>query len=400
MSCIVRSPHFGHSSPVFGPNFASRAATRACSVSTSVGNWLSRFQAGIRSNVFITSSSSPMVSPFVKVSGCDSSDSMATGLATQHPWKPDPNDDRTPIAPPDTVDSVSYTEALQRVCGIFCVQILLKLQAAVDRAQQIVAHVLAAGHASADRSGFAQQLFSLRHRISFGWSGQGGHSGFLHRVFSSRSHHIFLPDGGLYDAFRRSVFFSEVVVMATNISLTKGHTTIVDDSDAQAVQAHRWYASVRPSGAVYAQGQMKTPQGWKGMSLHRMIMCAQPGQIVDHINGDTLDNRRANLRFVTPQQNAFNKKPSSKFGFSGVRRSGQSWSALISINGIDIPLGSYETKEDAAAAYNAASTALHGEYARLNDVRTPAGLLEEIIQKKKESICRIAKEIAILRGLS
>jgi hypothetical protein len=131
-----------------------------------------------------------------------------------------------------------------------------------------------------------------------------------------------------------------------------------------------------------------------------MILSARPGQIVDHINGNTLDNRRENLRFVTHQQNAFNKKSASKFGFSGVRKSGKSWSALISVSGTDIALGTYETKEEAAAAYNAASMTLHGEYARPNSVQTPENLLEEIIRRKKESICRIAKEIAILRGLS
>lgn len=90
---------------------------------------------------------------------------------------------------------------------------------------------------------------------------------------------------------------------------------------------------------------------------------------IDHINGDTLDNRLVNLRECTQQQNngnhrVLNRKNTS--GHRGVTWRGdkQKWKAFININNRQVHLGYFETKEAAAAAYGIAAQAHFGEFAR------------------------------------
>lgn len=186
--------------------------------------------------------------------------------------------------------------------------------------------------------------------------------------------------------------------MNKNIKLTQGLITIIDDSDSAIVQQHSWHASFK-NGTPYAQSSIKDESGkYKNVLLHRKLMNAGSDQIVDHINGNTLDNRRSNLRFATSAENARNKRSSSKYGHSGVRKVNGSWNALISPNGIDIALGTYPTIELAAAAYNEAAKAIFGEFAKLNSVEPNPTLLENIVQMKQAAIARLEREIEIIRG--
>src|SRR5882724_10555952 len=94
----------------------------------------------------------------------------------------------------------------------------------------------------------------------------------------------------------------------TSIPLTKGYATLVDLADVELVRQYRWHASVSVDGhRVYAETSV--PQGggrYKRLKLHRLILGAQPNDRVDHRFGDTLDNRRFNLRFATRSQNRVN----------------------------------------------------------------------------------------------
>lgn len=87
--------------------------------------------------------------------------------------------------------------------------------------------------------------------------------------------------------------------------------------------------------------------------LHRILMKAKPGQIIDHINRDRLDNRLENLRFVDGTGNSLNRPPRpSKSGIAGVRKRNHRnlWLARIGINGKEVYLGDFKTKEEAVAA--------------------------------------------------
>jgi hypothetical protein len=104
--------------------------------------------------------------------------------------------------------------------------------------------------------------------------------------------------------------------------------------------------------------------------MHRQILGAPPGQQVDHINGDTLDNRRVNLRLATHGQNQHNrgKYRNNKSGYKGVSwdKAAGKWRAQIKFNNKKYNLGRYHDPIEAALAYDAAAIRLHGAFARLN----------------------------------
>lgn len=124
----------------------------------------------------------------------------------------------------------------------------------------------------------------------------------------------------------------------------------------------------------------------KGVFMHRIVMeriLGRPikrGYWVDHINGVRHDNRRANLREVTPRQNSVNKrKPSHALGssYKGVTPKGSKWIAAISYQRKNIHIGIYENEEEAAKAYDLAAISLYGEYARTNGLvkNVPSGFV-------------------------
>ena len=153
--------------------------------------------------------------------------------------------------------------------------------------------------------------------------------------------------------------------MTKEIQLTRGMVALVDDEDFVYLSKHNWYAHRgRDSKDFYAVRSNRC------IRMHREIMNAKSGQFVDHRNGNTLDNRRSNLRFCTPSQSQMNRgiPPNNTSGYRGVfrdKRSGK-WRAAIKINYKQIRLGNFIIKEDAARAYDTAAKKYHGEFARLN----------------------------------
>ena len=109
----------------------------------------------------------------------------------------------------------------------------------------------------------------------------------------------------------------------------------------------------------------------KQINIHNVILDHDPNKsnlIVDHINGNVLDNRKCNLRLCTRAENARNaKKPKSNTsGYIGVSKSGKKWQAQISLNGKTHYLGTFEDKIEAARARDRKAIELYGEFARLN----------------------------------
>lgn len=104
--------------------------------------------------------------------------------------------------------------------------------------------------------------------------------------------------------------------------------------------------------------------------MHRLITGAAPGQEVDHVNRDGLDNRRANLRVATRSQQIANQdiRLDNTSGYRGVswRRDSRRWQAQLTVNGKWRGLGCYDDPEDAARAYDAAAREHFGEFAVLN----------------------------------
>tara|TARA_R110002020_G_scaffold17055_1_gene60383 strand:+ start:38 stop:592 length:555 start_codon:yes stop_codon:yes gene_type:complete len=129
----------------------------------------------------------------------------------------------------------------------------------------------------------------------------------------------------------------------------------------------KWYATNHnPGGKYYAMS------GGREKSIHRVVMRAPKGMDVDHINGDPLDNRKVNLRICTRSENCRNKKvrSDSKSGFKGVyKKKNGKYQAYIgdpSKVSRNLKLGTYDTPEETARAYDKKAKELHGEYAVLN----------------------------------
>jgi hypothetical protein len=144
------------------------------------------------------------------------------------------------------------------------------------------------------------------------------------------------------------------------IPLTRGRFTIVDEDDYERLSKHKWCTSIGSHYLFYAHRCITGTDGKRYMQkMHREILGLKngDGQIVDHINGDSLDNRKINLRIVDKTTNNINRKrhKNSNSGYKGVYPTWNKkmWMAKIRINGELILLGStFATKEEAALVYD------------------------------------------------
>lgn len=152
------------------------------------------------------------------------------------------------------------------------------------------------------------------------------------------------------------------------IPLTNGGNAIVDASDAALMSAYRWHW-IDNSGIRYAvDGKTR---------MHRVILRAKAGTIIDHANGDGLDNRRCNIRFASTAQNAMNKRKNrgqytSIYKGVHLRKDTGRWRAWIERNNVREIIGNFKHEIDAALAYDERAKELFGEFARLNFIPTPS----------------------------
>ena len=141
------------------------------------------------------------------------------------------------------------------------------------------------------------------------------------------------------------------------IQLTQGKIALVDDEDYERLSMFKWFYN---TGYACKNSDIQ--------KMHRMINDTPKGFVTDHINGDTLDNRKANLRTATHKQNMANRKVHSNSisGIKGVAwvERNKRWKARIVLNGKDKHLGYFDTPEAARVKYLEAARISFGEFAR------------------------------------
>jgi len=147
------------------------------------------------------------------------------------------------------------------------------------------------------------------------------------------------------------------------------HIIKIDNDHAHILD--EWYVWVRKDETrFYAQCEHKKLFRMR-RTLHKLIVDAPENMVVDHINGDGLDNRKSNLRVCSTSQNAMNRRvrSDSSTGIKGVtfdsrRTTGRLYRAQIKVDGKRIHLGSFFTADEARVAYFDASKKYHGEFGR------------------------------------
>jgi hypothetical protein len=147
------------------------------------------------------------------------------------------------------------------------------------------------------------------------------------------------------------------------IPLTKGKWALVDDEDYDAVMSRgQWYAQKGCADNYYAMGR-------GSVMMHRLIVDAPQDAVVDHINGDGLDNRRENLRLATKEQNARNTNrgwgTSKYLGVSWSEKAGK-WQAQTRIRKVPHNLGFFDSEIEAARAVDRKRREVFGDFAKPN----------------------------------
>lgn len=156
--------------------------------------------------------------------------------------------------------------------------------------------------------------------------------------------------------------------MSKQIQLSQGKYAIVDDEDFEYLNSLGKWSTANMYNLSYA---IKKHDG-RNTLMHRLIIGAKKGEIVDHINGDGLDNRKCNLRICLHKENLRNRsaQKNSKSGVKGVckPKGRNKWRVQIKINGKIKNIGNFYELNDAIKCYNSAATKHYGEFAKLNEI--------------------------------
>ncbi len=155
------------------------------------------------------------------------------------------------------------------------------------------------------------------------------------------------------------------------IKLTQGKFALVDDEDYEYVNQFSWCLR-KTKSYMYAYGGLKIDGEFKTVQMHRLIMNPPKGMLVDHKNGDGLDNRRNNLRICTRSQNCVNrvrtKGSKSKYLGVGWCNYRNKWLVKITVKGKQRCIGKFGSELEAAIIANISMRKYYGEFANPNNL--------------------------------
>jgi AP2 domain/HNH endonuclease len=147
---------------------------------------------------------------------------------------------------------------------------------------------------------------------------------------------------------------------------------VIDTADYSLVKGHRWYAkSVHYIKKYKAAETYYARAARLSASMEHLLLPPVDGKTIDHIDRNSLNNKRSNLRYATPAQQTMNQRranPTKTSKYRGVswNKNTQKFRTIITLQGKKTHVGLYESEEDAARAYDAAAIQHFGEFARTN----------------------------------
>lgn len=153
-------------------------------------------------------------------------------------------------------------------------------------------------------------------------------------------------------------------------TLRDGKKILIDADNIPLVEKYPWRASKRDYiTCPYVKGYKDGKRVVSSLYLHKLVLPTQEGYHTDHINGNKLDNRRANLRPATHNQNMCNLPPRNGRKYKGLTLSrGGKFVARVNLHGKKYYIGTFDTEQEAALAYNNKAKELQGEFAWLNKI--------------------------------
>ena len=155
------------------------------------------------------------------------------------------------------------------------------------------------------------------------------------------------------------------------IKLTRGKYAIVDVEDFEQLNKYKWHCTHYSYAKRAVSKRFDKGRRQVEVYIHKLVCPAPKGMIVDHINRNSLDNRKVNLRAATQKQNVWNRKfirKTGKTSYNGIRwdESREKWQVRLTINGRRKSFGYYADEIEAAKAYDRVAKKYRGEYAFLN----------------------------------
>lgn len=159
---------------------------------------------------------------------------------------------------------------------------------------------------------------------------------------------------------RHAVVEGDIAKIPLGVNAKDGYAIV--DKEFAYLDQYKW------SKSHWGYAVSSTPV----LKLHRVVAGANIGEVVDHTNGDPLDNRKCNLRLCSQSENSKNQKlrTNNTTGYKGVyfMASANKYTAKVKNNYISYHIGLFDTAKEAAQAYNEKALQLHGKFARLNEL--------------------------------